>query len=157
MSDGQCTVRGSRQSGGCRRAAAAAAASSSSPHLTPSLLSRPTMQLYAPSSRVHQPPPSPHLSRPHSLSLSLSVFFHCFRRFLPPSSTLRVRAHVCLSPALFSATRLRALRLYLQGWGTAFYPAFSPPWILTYFSSEEFGNSTQRDPGTMELGRVAGF
>lgn len=141
LSDGQCTVRGSRQSGGCRRAAAAAA----SPHPNrPSLLSRPTMQLYAPSSRVHEPP--------------LSFFFHCFRRFLSPSSTVRVRAYVHrvrLSPALFSGLDSALFVCIYRGGAPSLPPEGSlgslSPRILTTLDLDLFFHRGIRELGTAEF------
>lgn len=90
LSDGQCTVRGSRQSGGCRRAAAAAAplhvhASPALSVLHVTLYPRTSPHFSSPScsaaSRRRSPPLCPpilllfQLPSFHSLSLSRGVYF----------------------------------------------------------------------------------
>lgn len=130
LSDGQCTVRGSRQSGGCRRAAAAAAAASSPrrPSHSP-LLARARARIRAP----HPPAASP--TRPVQ-RVCTALSFSAFPLSIAPSYL----------PSLL------ALLLFLS----LFFPFHSPssrrpessedapPRILTYFCGGGRGEKRER-------------
>lgn len=153
LSDGQCTVRGSRQSGGCRRAAAAA----------PSTSTRPPPSRFCTLHSILEPhPTSRHLpARLHRASARLLSVprFRC--SLSSPCSTLSrsfPRSLFCCehhysSSFLAAAERSLCLlalsvRLPLRAALAAAHP--QPPWILTHFSPGTRGSPRRAGKGGID-------